>query len=85
MKQFNIVIGLEHLLAIHMNDCKAEKGAHKDRHEHIGKGHLGLMPFRLLMNDRRFAKIPKVLETPKGPDMIEDVMNLTTLRNLVWR
>jgi deoxyribonuclease-4 len=53
-----------------------------DRHEHIGKGYLGVEAFRMLMNDPRFAKIPKVLETPKGKDLAEDILNLNVLRGL---
>jgi deoxyribonuclease-4 len=53
-----------------------------DRHEHIGKGRIGLDAFRFIMRDRRFRKIPKVLETPKGKDLHEDVTNLRTLRRL---
>jgi deoxyribonuclease-4 len=52
-----------------------------DRHEHIGKGRIGLGAFHFIMRDRRFRKIPKVLETPKGEDLREDVMNLKTLRS----
>ncbi len=54
-----------------------------DRHEHIGKGFLGLAAFRLLMNDPRFAAVPLLLETPKDDDCREDVENLTTLMGLV--
>ena len=53
-----------------------------DRHEHIGKGKIGLETFRFIIRDRRFRKIPKVLETPKGKDLREDVENLKTLRAL---
>jgi deoxyribonuclease-4 len=53
-----------------------------DRHEHIGQGKIGLNAFRFIMCDRRFRKIPKVLETPKGKDLKEDVANLKTLRAL---
>jgi deoxyribonuclease-4 len=54
-----------------------------DRHQHIGKGLIGLDAFRFIMRDRRFRKVPKVLETPKGKEMREDVMNLRTLRGLI--
>jgi len=54
-----------------------------DRHEHIGKGEIGLDAFGFIMGDRRFRKIPKVLETPKGKDLAEDVENLKTLRGLI--
>jgi len=54
-----------------------------DRHQHIGKGQVGLDAFRFIMRDRRFERIPKVLETPKGKDLREDVENLKTLRGLL--
>jgi deoxyribonuclease-4 len=54
-----------------------------DRHEHIGKGKIGLDAFRFIMRDRRFRKIPKVLETPKEKDLNEDIANLKTLRGLL--
>ena len=54
-----------------------------DRHEHIGKGRIGLNAFRYIMREPRFRNIPKVLETPKGRDMAEDVVNLATLRSLL--
>ena len=82
-REFDRVIGLDRLAAIHLNDSKTVRGSRVDRHEHIGKGKIGLDPFRLIMRDRRFRKIPKVLETPKGKDLREDVENLKTLRGLV--
>ena len=82
-REFQQVIGLEHLAAIHLNDSKTGRGSRVDRHEHIGKGQIGLEAFRFIMRDRRFRKIPKVLETPKGKDLREDVENLKTLRGLV--
>jgi deoxyribonuclease-4 len=82
-REFDRVIGLDRLAAIHLNDSKTVRGSRVDRHEHIGKGKIGLDPFRLIMRDRRFRKVPKVLETPKGKDLREDVENLKTLRGLV--
>jgi len=82
-KEFDEVIGLDRLVAFHVNDSKREVGSHVDRHEHIGKGRIGKPGFRLLMNDERFRNIPKILETPKGPDMKEDVRNMRVLRSLV--
>jgi deoxyribonuclease-4 len=76
------VVGLDRLVAIHLNDSKTPRGSRVDRHEHIGKGKIGLPAFRFIMRDRRFRKIPKVLETPKGKDLREDVVNLKTLRRL---
>jgi deoxyribonuclease IV len=75
-------IGLDRLAAFHLNDSKKPFGSRVDRHEHIGKGHMGVEPFRRLLNDPRFAGLPMCLETPKGPDLKEDVENLTTLREL---
>lgn len=83
IQAFDDVVGLKHLLGLHINDSKKELGSRVDRHEHIGQGHMGLEPFRFVMNDERLADIPKVLETHKGPDMKEDVMNLEVLRGLV--
>ena len=81
-REFDRVIGRDRLVAIHLNDSKTACGSRVDRHEHIGKGRIGLDAFRFIMRDRRFRKIPKVLETPKGKDLREDVMNLKTLRRL---
>ena len=76
------VVGLERVLAFHLNDAKAPLGSGLDRHEHIGRGALGLRPFRMLLNDPRFRAVPKVLETPKEPEPIADLRNLATLRRL---
>ena len=65
-----------------MNDSKKELGSKVDRHEHIGKGFLGKEPFNLLLNDQRFSGKPMCLETPKGPELKEDVENLKTLKDL---
>jgi deoxyribonuclease-4 len=81
-REFDRSIGLQRLAAIHLNDSKTARGSRVDRHEHIGKGKIGLDAFRFIMRDRRFRKIPKVLETPKEKDLKEDVMNLKTLRAL---
>jgi deoxyribonuclease IV len=80
--EFGRVIGLNRLAALHLNDSKTARGSRVDRHEHIGKGKIGLDAFRFIMRDRRFRKIPKVLETPKGKDLAEDVENMKTLRAL---
>jgi len=80
--QFHRTIGLDRLVAIHLNDSKTARGSRVDRHQHIGKGKIGLAAFRFIMRDDRFRKIPKVLETPKAKDLHEDLMNLKTLRAL---
>jgi deoxyribonuclease IV len=87
MSEFDRLIGLARLKVFHMNDSKKPLGSRVDRHEHIGQGHLGLEPFRLLVNDPRFEKVPMIMETPKeGPnDEDMDVVNLNTLRTLVGK
>jgi deoxyribonuclease-4 len=82
MKEFDNIIGLNHLVAIHVNDSKKGLGSRVDRHEHIGKGAIGLGGFRYIMRDPRLSNIPKILETPKGKDLKEDMMNLGTLKKL---
>ena len=83
MKHFDAIIGFDSLKLFHVNDSKKDLGTRVDRHEHIGKGFIGNECFRLLMNDRRFKNIPKVLETPKGPELREDVVNMKLLRSMV--
>ena len=82
-REFGRVVGLDRLVGIHLNDSKTACGSRVDRHEHIGRGRIGLPAFRFIMGERRFRKIPKVLETPKGKDLREDVINLKTLRRLM--
>ena len=81
--EFDEAIGLDRLAAFHLNDSKKEFNSRVDRHEHIGKGHIGVEAFRFLMNDKRFWNLPMCLETPKGPDLAEDRENLTLLRSLI--
>jgi deoxyribonuclease-4 len=82
-EEFGRVIGYDLLVALHLNDSKAALGSRVDRHEHIGAGKIGLGAFRYIMNMERVATVPKVLETPKGADMREDVDNMARLRQLV--
>jgi len=82
---FDKVIGRERLAALHLNDSKTALGSRVDRHEHIGKGRIGLEPFRFIMRQARFRKVPKVLETPKGKEMKEDVENMGVLRGLMGK
>jgi deoxyribonuclease-4 len=89
--QFGRLVGFDRLRAFHMNDSKKPLASRVDRHEHIGQGHLGLEPFRRIVNDRRFRDLPMLLETPKGegkatgPITIDplDEQNLNTLRRLM--
>lgn len=82
-REFDRVIGFKHLAALHLNDSKVALGSRVDRHEHIGKGKIGLEGFRYIMTEPRFAKLPMVLETPKEKDLQEDVENLAALRALL--
>ena len=83
METFDRIIGLGQLKALHLNDSKMELGSRKDRHEHIGQGHIGLEGFRHVLNDARLAGLPGLLETPKSADLHEDRENLAVLRSLV--
>lgn len=78
ISHFDKICGLKNLCAFHLNDSKGDPGSHLDRHEHIGKGKLGLIPFRYIMQN--FQHIPKVIETPKVDDW--DEKNLKVLRSL---
>lgn len=82
-QQFDATIGMERLRVLHLNDSKRDLGSRVDRHEHIGEGFVTLEAFRMLVNDPRLRRVPMLLETPKGPDMAEDMRNLTLLRSLV--
>ena len=82
MERFDRIVGLGRVGAFHLNDSRKGLGCRVDRHEHIGKGFLGLTAFRRLMNDRRFDGVPMLLETPKGPDNAADLVNLALLRGL---
>jgi deoxyribonuclease-4 len=75
-------IGLKRIVAFHLNDSVKDFHSRVDRHQHIGKGFIGLDAFRRILNDKRFAGLPMCLETPKGDDLKEDIENLATLRSL---
>ncbi len=84
LKELDACLGLERLKAIHLNDSKGGLGSRVDRHEHIGKGRLGLAPFRRFLNDSRLPRVPMILETPKDDDfVIADRRNLACLRRLL--
>jgi deoxyribonuclease-4 len=92
-KRFGRLIGFNRLKLFHLNDSKKPLGSRVDRHEHIGRGHLGLEPFRRIVNDPRFRTLPMLLETPKEegrpPTAVVvdrfDARNLSTLRRLIER
>ena len=81
-EQFDTIIGLGKLKAIHVNDSKKEIGSRVDRHTDIGKGKIGREAFKLLFNDQHFFDIPKILETPKD-DLTDDKRNLETIVGLL--
>jgi len=85
LRAFDRLIGLKRLCAFHLNDSLKPQGSRLDRHAHIGQGCLGLEPFRLLVNDRRFHDRAMVLETPKEETAAGsmDAINLQTLRGLL--
>lgn len=80
MRQLDSVMGAERIFCLHLNDSKGALGSNVDRHEHIGRGHIGTSGFRRVLRDRRFHGKPKILETPKANDM--DRVNLKVLENL---
>jgi len=91
-RAFERIVGLDRIKVFHLNDSKKPCGSRVDRHEHIGKGCLGLAPFRMLLNDPRFSGLPMLLETPKleTPESKRrsdvdpwDARNLRTLRKLI--
>jgi deoxyribonuclease-4 len=76
-------VGPGRIRVVHTNDAKGELGSRLDRHEHLGRGRLGLECFRMIMNDPRLAEVPKILETPKEADGLPmDRVNLALLRAL---
>jgi deoxyribonuclease-4 len=84
MELFERIVGLDHLMVLHLNDSKGYIGSRVDRHTHIGRGEIGNSPFNFIMQDERFEKLPKIIETPKilgGQDM--DRRNLDNLRKMV--
>ena len=83
ISKFDETIGIGRIMFFHLNDSVRELGSRVDRHEHIGKGKIGLDGFRLLLNDPRFHDLPMVLETPKGKDLQEDKVNMRVLRSIM--
>ncbi len=85
MDEFDQLIGVDKIRVFHLNDSRKEQGSRVDRHAHIGRGEMGLGPFRHILNDHRFHEIPMILETPKGTPTEEnlDRVNLRTLKRLM--
>jgi deoxyribonuclease-4 len=86
MRALDAAVGIDRVIAWHLNDSKKPFGSRVDRHEHIGRGHLGEEPFRLILNDQRFRDVPMILETKKENDkrgIPMDKVNLQKLASLV--
>jgi deoxyribonuclease-4 len=81
--EFDRVIGLKRLSVLHLNDSKAALGSRVDRHDNLGKGKIGLDTFSWIMRAPELAAIPKILETPKGKDLAEDVEAMKLLRGFL--
>lgn len=79
LEEFDRIVGFGYLRGVHLNDSKAALGSRVDRHAPIGKGQIGLEPFRLIMNDRRFDGIPLILETPERERWSEEIRLLYSL------
>ena len=82
LAELDASMGIDRIVAFHLNDAKCGLGGRVDRHEHIGRGALGLGAFRRLLRDRRFRGLPMCIETPKGDGLAEDRRNLAVLRSL---
>jgi len=84
MHALDSLVGIGRIKAFHLNDSRRGLGSRIDRHAHVGRGQMGLEPFRLLLNDPRFFHVPMYLETPKGQEngVDFDAVNLKTLRSL---
>ena len=85
LRLFGATCGARHLRVFHLNDSAAPLGTRRDRHAHIGHGYCGLACFRAIVNSPRFARVPKILETPKGTDsrgVPWDVANIRRLKRL---
>jgi deoxyribonuclease-4 len=87
IEELDRALGIERVRIWHVNDSRREQGSRVDRHAGIGRGCLGLEPFRFLVNDRRFRGVPLILETPKGMEEGEelDAVNLRVLKGLQRR
>ena len=84
MMEFDRLIGVDRIRVFHLNDSRREQGSRVDRHAHIGRGAMGVAPFRHILQDDRFQQTPMILETPKGTEGGDDLdrLNLGMLRRL---
>ncbi|ESO89277.1 hypothetical protein LOTGIDRAFT_210318 [Lottia gigantea] len=79
MQQLDDIVGLQYLKAVHLNDSKGKLGCHLDRHENIGKGHIGIEGFKLVMREPNFDNLPMILETPMELSDEEEIKILNSM------
>ena len=84
LDQLDRTVGVKNVYVWHCNDAKAARGSKLDRHQHIGKGSIGLEPFRRLLNDPRLAHAAFIAETPID-EPLDDLTNVNALKGLVAR
>jgi deoxyribonuclease-4 len=82
LETFDQTIGLKRLHLLHLNDSKTPLGSRRDRHWHIGEGHIGREGFRGLVNHPLLNRLPGIMETPRK-DTVEDLKNMKVIRSLV--
>jgi deoxyribonuclease-4 len=82
LENFDQTVGLKRLHLLHLNDSKTPLGSRKDRHWHIGEGHIGIEGFRNLVNHPLLRQLPGIMETPRK-DTVEDLKNMEVIRSLV--
>jgi deoxyribonuclease-4 len=82
LERVDQTLGLKRIHLLHLNDSKTPLGSHKDRHWHIGEGHIGLKGFRYLINHPLLKHLPGIMETPRT-DTVEDLKNMKVIRKLV--
>lgn len=83
LAEFNSSIGLENLVAIHINDSKVEFASKRDRHENIGEGKIGLSAFGYILNHPKLANLPFILEVPGFAGQGPDQENINILKSLI--
>lgn len=86
IREFSNIIGIDRLKLFHVNDSKTSLGSRKDRHDHPGRGLIGLRPFSFFLNDPNFSRHPFLLETPKGRDekgVDMDMINIRLLEGMI--
>jgi len=82
LELFDKAVGLKRLHLLHMNDSKTPLGSRKDRHWHIGEGHIGIEGFRNIVNHPSLTHLPGIMETPRS-DTVEDLKNMKVIKSLV--